>query len=57
VILPLKHGKDITFAQGTAITAFVNGDKRLTTANFPAAKESSVPAPTNSTASAPHPQN
>jgi len=57
VILPLKHGKDITFAQGTAITAFVNGDKRLTAANFPAAKESSVPAPTNSTVIAPHPQN
>jgi hypothetical protein len=57
VILPLKHGKDITFAQGTAITAFVNGDKRLTAANFSAAKDSSGPAPSNSTASAPHPKN
>jgi hypothetical protein len=57
VIFPLKHGKDITFAQGTAITAFVNGDKRLLAANFSAAKESSVPVPSNSTASAPPPQN
>jgi hypothetical protein len=57
VILPLKHGKDITFAQGTAITAFVNGDRRLTAANFSAAKESTAPVPSNPTASAPHPQN
>jgi hypothetical protein len=57
VIFPLKHGKDITFAQGTAITAFVNGDKRLTAAKFSAAKKSSEPAPSNSAASAPHPQN
>ena len=57
VIFPLKHGKDITFAQGMAITAFVNGDKRLTAANFSATKESTGTAPSNSTASAPHPQN
>jgi hypothetical protein len=57
VIFPLKHGKDITFAQGTAITAFVNGDKRLMAAKFSASKESSGPAPSNSKAIPPHPKN
>lgn len=57
VIFPLKHGKDITFAQGTPITAFVNGDKRLAAANFSAAKEATSPASANSAASTPHPQN
>ena len=57
VIFPLKHGKDITFAQGTEITAFVNGDMRLTAANFSATKESSGPAPANLPPGAPHPKN
>ena len=55
MILPLKHGKNVTFAQGTAMTAFVNGDKRLTAANFSPAKEATGPA--SSAASPPHPQN
>jgi len=56
VIFPLKHGKDIVYAQGAPLTAFVNGDKRLAAANFSARKESTGPAPSNSTASPPHPQ-
>jgi hypothetical protein len=54
---PLKHGKDMTFSQGTEITAFVYGDMRLTAANFSATKEPSGPAPAKLPPSAPHPKN
>jgi hypothetical protein len=54
---PLKHGKDMTFSQGTEITAFVYGDMRLTAANFSATKEPSGPSPANLSPSPPHPKN
>ena len=57
VIFPLKHGKDMAFSQGAEITAFVNGDMRLTPANFSATKEPSGSAPVNLPPSAPHPKN
>lgn len=34
VVVPLMHGKDITFPQGMEFTAYVNGDTKLARENF-----------------------
>ena len=39
VVIPVMHGKDITFPKGMEITAYVNGDTRLKRENFRAAPE------------------
>ncbi|HKW57903.1 MAG TPA: hypothetical protein VJN42_11150 [Candidatus Acidoferrum sp.] len=54
VVVPLMHGKDITFPQGMEFTAYVNGDRRLKRENFRAA-ESAAAAPTAPTGGNPHP--
>lgn len=37
ITIPLMHGKDVTLAKDTQITAYVDGDQRLKAANFAAA--------------------
>jgi hypothetical protein len=44
-IIPVMHGKDITFPAGMEFTAYVNGDTRLKRENFHAAGGSSSAAP------------
>lgn len=53
VVIPVMHGKDITFPQGMEFTAYVNGDRRLKQENFHAA-ESAAPATTASAPANPH---
>jgi len=43
-ILPLAHGKDVVFAQGTEITAYIDGNVYLKRASFQPAKNTSRPA-------------
>jgi hypothetical protein len=43
-ILPLAHGKDVVFAQGTEITAYIDGNVYLKRASFQPAKNTSSPA-------------
>jgi len=43
-ILPLAHGKDVVFAQGTEITAYIDGNVYLKRASFQPAKNTSKPA-------------
>jgi hypothetical protein len=43
-ILPLAHGRDVVFAQGTEITAYIDGNVYLKRASFQPAKNTSSPA-------------
>ena len=44
-ILPLSSGKEVVFTQGTAFTAYVDGDMRLKKEAFQSEKEPSKAAP------------
>lgn len=44
-ILPLAHGKDVVFAQGTEITASIDGNVHLKRASFQPPKSTVGPAP------------
>jgi hypothetical protein len=44
MVIPLMRGKDITFAEGTEITAYVDADMRLKTSKFHAAHAPSTAA-------------
>jgi len=48
-IMPLAHGKEVVFSQGTEITAYIDGDMYLKRASFQPAK--SVSGPTSAAAS------
>ena len=52
MVIPVMHGKDITFPKGTEITAYVNGDTRLKRENFQPAPNSRRPAQRHSLKSA-----
>ena len=39
VVIPVMHGKDITFPKDMEFTAYVNGDTRLKRNNFHAAPQ------------------
>jgi len=43
-ILPLAHGKEVVFAQGTEITAYIDGDIHLKRASFQPPKNAVSPA-------------
>lgn len=53
-ILPLAHGKEVVFAQGTEITAYVDGDMHLQRASFQPGKNAAAPA--SAAANPPGPQ-
>jgi hypothetical protein len=55
VVIPVMHGKDVTFPKGMEITAYVNGDTRLKRENFHAALEIPDAPPTGKVANLPHP--
>ena len=44
-ILPLAHGKDVAFAQGTEITAYIDGNVYLKRASFQPPKNTATSAP------------
>lgn len=51
VVIPVMRGKDITFPQGMAFTAYVNGDTKLNREKFRLAESVSAAASTSATAS------
>lgn len=53
-ILPLAHGKEVVFAQGTEITAYIDGDMYLKRASFQAPKNAASPAPAAQNQTQPH---
>ena len=53
-ILPLAHGKDVVFAQGTEITAYIDGDVYLKRASFQPSKNTANPAPAEPNPPRPH---
>jgi hypothetical protein len=55
MVIPVMHGKDITFPKGTEITAFVNGDTRLKRENFHAAPQIPDAPPSGKVSNLPHP--
>ncbi len=55
MVIPVMHGKDITFPKGTEITAFVNGDTRLKRENFHAAPVVPDAPPSGTVTNLPHP--
>jgi hypothetical protein len=52
-LIPLAHGKDVVFAEGTEFSAFVDGDVYLKRAAFQFAKDSASPAPASQNPSRP----
>jgi len=54
VIIPVMHGKDITFPEGMEFVGFVNGDTRLKRENFHEAASSSTAAPAAQALPNPH---
>lgn len=44
-ILPLAHGRDVVFAQGTEITAYIDGNVYLKRASFQPPKNTATPDP------------
>jgi hypothetical protein len=44
-VMPLAHGKEVVFAQGTEITAYIDGNVYLKRASFKAPKNTASPAP------------
>lgn len=44
-ILPLAHGKDVVFVQGTEITAYIDGNVYLKRASFQPPRNTATPAP------------
>ena len=55
MVIPVMHGKDITFPKGTEITAYVNGDTRLKRENFHAAPVVPDAPPSGTVTNLPHP--
>ena len=55
VVIPIMHGKDITFPKGMEITAYVNGDTRLKREGFHAAPEISDGPPSGTVSNIHHP--
>ncbi len=55
MVIPVMHGKDITFPKGTEITAYVNGDTRLKRENFHAATVVPDAPPSGTVTNLPHP--
>ena len=53
-ILPLAHGKDVVFAQGTEITAYIDGNVYLHRASFQPPKKPATPAPAVTNTPQPH---
>jgi hypothetical protein len=55
VVIPVMHGKDITFPKGMEITAYVNGDTRLKRESFHAAPEIPDALPSGTVSNIHHP--
>lgn len=55
VLIPVMHGKDITFPKGMEITAYVNGDTRLKREGFHAAPEIPDAPPSGAVSNIHHP--
>jgi len=55
MVIPVMHGKDITFPKGAEITAYVNGDTRLKRENFHAATVVPDAPPSGKVTNLPHP--
>jgi hypothetical protein len=55
MVIPVMHGKDITFPKGMDFTAYVNGDTRLKKEKFHAAPDPRDSAPTVSASKPEHP--
>jgi hypothetical protein len=55
VVIPVMHGKDITFPKGMEITAYVNGDTRLKRENFQAAPQIPDAPPSGTVSNIHHP--
>ena len=53
-ILPLAHGKEVVFARGTEITAYIDGDIYLKRASFQPSKNAASAAPAASNPRQPH---
>ncbi|HEY6946188.1 MAG TPA: SH3 domain-containing protein [Candidatus Acidoferrum sp.] len=53
-ILPLAHGKEVVIAQGTEITAYIDGDMYLKRASFQSAKSATSPAGAAANPQQPH---
>ena len=56
MVIPVMHGKDVTFPKGADITAYVNGDTRLKRENFQLAPVVPDAPPTGTVTNLPHPQ-
>jgi hypothetical protein len=54
-VIPIMHGKDITFPKGMEITAYVNGDTRLKREGFHAAPEIPDGLPSGTVSNIHHP--
>jgi hypothetical protein len=54
-VIPVMHGKDITFPKGMDFIGYVNGDTRLKRENFHAAPETPDAPPSGKVANLPHP--
>ena len=55
VVIPIMHGKDITFPKGMEIIAYVNGDTRLKREGFQAAPEIRDALPSGTVSNMNHP--
>jgi len=55
IVIPVMHGKDITFPKGTEFTAYVNGDTRLKREDFHAAPQIPDAPPSGKVSNLPHP--
>ncbi|MGC1620272.1 MAG: hypothetical protein WA765_17415 [Candidatus Acidiferrum sp.] len=55
MVIPVMHGKDITFPQGMDFVGYANGDTRLKRENFHALKEPTAAAPAAQPSSTSHP--
>jgi hypothetical protein len=55
MIIPVMHGKDITFPQGMDFVGYVNGDTRLKRENFHPSKETPAATPAAQASGTPHP--
>jgi hypothetical protein len=55
MVIPVMHGKDITFPKGMDFTAYVNGDTRLKRENFRPAPETPDAPPSGKVSNLPHP--
>jgi hypothetical protein len=54
MVIPVMHGKDVSFPKGMDFTAFVNGDTRLKRENFRAAPEIPDAPPSGKVTNIPH---